>query len=89
MFQSYIYPKTCIVRISKVDKVYAQKTHHVNSFTCSNMYLYYFMCMLCLRKYVCTTCISGAHRIQKRASDPREQDLQIVVSGPLNAENRT
>lgn len=42
-----------------------------------------------LPAYVCPTCLPGAHRSQKKTSDPVELKLQMVVSYHENARNRT
>jgi hypothetical protein len=36
-----------------------------------------------------TVCMVSAHRIQKRALDPLESELQMVVSDSVGAETRT
>lgn len=39
--------------------------------------------------YLCTTFIPGAHRCQKRVSDPLEVELQVSVSHNAGAANQT
>ena len=48
--------------------------------------IFYFMCMAVLSAlYVCEPCMSGACEDQKRALDPLELELQIVVSHHVDA----
>jgi len=43
--------------------------------------------MLFLYVYMCTTCVPGAFHGHKRASEPLELELRVVVSHHVGAEN--
>ena len=43
--------------------------------------------VFCLRVYLCNTCVSGAHRSQKRALDPLDLELQMVVGRHVSEGN--
>lgn len=73
----------------------------LHSFPSSSSYLPFFLptllklkCLLmclgfCKQVYQCTTCISGALRGQKRALDPLELVVQLIVSCHVAARNYT
>jgi hypothetical protein len=42
--------------------------------------MYVSECCICMYGCLCTTCMSGTHRGQKRVSDPVDLELQMVVS---------
>lgn len=47
------------------------------------------MCVLCLHVCLCTTFMSGALRVHRKASDPLERELQVVVNHHVSSGTRT
>lgn len=49
------------------------------------------MCMgaFCMHVCLCAMCVPGTYKCQKRAPDPLELELQIVVSHQVGAGDKT